>query len=566
MTLARPTVRRFLIILAALLLASASLPRAGAAEPLRVRIDQAIAAKAPVVAPRSSDAEFVRRVWLDLAGRVPPVAETKAFLADTAPDKRAKLIDRLIDSPDFARRMMYVFDVMLNERRDGNSVPYAEWLEYLRSSFAARKPYNELVGEILASDGVVNRPAGRFYLERGDVNVLTRDVSRLFFGMDTQCCQCHDHPLVDSYRQTHYYGIYAFLNRSFVFNDPAKKMVVFAEKGDGDVAFKSVFDSSVDEKDFKPRLPNDAPLETEPALAKGEEYFVKPADNKVRPIPKYSRREQLARLAAAGQNAMFNKNIANRLWALMMGRGLVHPVEWHHEGNPPSHPELLEDLAGEFVAMKYDVASFLKELALSETYQRASEIPAGMTPEQAAPQLFAVAALKPLSSEQLTWSLMEAAGLVEAQRNAQSARFVNDRRLVDAFSLDEKRQRQRAEMIEQAVYASLQGNVNAFVPLYGGAEGEPEQDFQATVHQALFLSNGPVVRGWLTNLAGRVQAIGDLRSAADELYLSILSRPPTEEERFEAVEYLLRRAPDRNTGAQEIAWALMASAEFRFNH
>ncbi len=198
-------------------------------------------------------------------------------------------------------------------------------------------------------------------------------MGRLFFGMDLQCAQCHDHPLIADYYEADYYGIYAFLNRSFVFTDAKAKKSYFAEKAEGEVAFKSVFDASVDVKDFRPRLPRDKPV-AEPEFGKNDAYFVKPAKN-VRPVPKFSRRAQLAKLAAEGANRNFRLNIVNRLWALMMGRGLVDPVGLHYEDNPPSHPKLLDTLAEEFAATGFDVKDMLRELALERgvsTLQRHS--------------------------------------------------------------------------------------------------------------------------------------------------------------------------------------------------
>jgi hypothetical protein len=539
-----------------------------AAEPLHIRIDGHIEKRLDFPpAPPAGDAEFVRRVYLDLAGRIPSVAQTKEFLADSSADKRARLIDRLLDSPDYARRMQQVFDIWLLERRPENAIPPAEWQAYLRQSFAENKPYNVLAREILAADGVENRPAVKFYLARsGETNVLTRDVGRLFLGMDVQCAQCHDHPLIEDYSQTDYYGIYAYLNRSFIFTDPKEKKAYFAEKAEGEVAFKSVFNPSVNEQNFRPRLRTGQILQ-EPVLPKGDEYFVPPAKaNNVRPIPRFSRRQQLAIAATNGTNAYFNANIANRLWHLMMGRGLVHPPGLHHAENPPTHPELLEELAREFVATKFDVKALLRELALSKTYQRSSEVPQGMTAQQSAPGRYAVALLRPLSPEQMAWSLMEAAGMCDTQRAAGAAQLNADPRLRDMVAVSAKARYLRDRQVEEKAYTALAGNVPPFVNLYGGNAGEPEQDFQASVHQALFVANGPTIRTWLATLAGRLQAVTNPRVAADELYLAALSRLPSDEERAEVIEYLVRRTDNRAAGIQEIAWALVASAEFRFNH
>jgi len=544
--------------------------RATAGEPLHVRIDKAITAAlaGQPVAQRAGDEEFVRRVYLDLVGRIPSLAEVQEFLQDSAENKRASLIDRLLDSPEHARRMQHVFDVMLMERRGGNAVPEDEWRQYLYDSFTNNKPYNELAREILSADGVDYRPPARFYLDRGgDPDILTRDVGRLFFGMDLQCAQCHDHPLIGDYHQTLYYGIYAFLNRSFVFTDVQKK-AFFAEKAEGEVAFKSVFDPNVDEKDFKPRLPGGVMIE-EPTFAKDEAYIVAPAKN-VRPVPKYSRRQQLAKVATDGTSHQFNRNIANRLWYVMMGRGLFHPLDLDHGDNPPSHPELLDLLAEEFAAAGYDVKFLLRELALTETYQRSSLVPEGMTDEQAAPERFAVALLKPLSPEQLSMSMMEATGVLQRERTSKSAKIDQDPKLKDLLDTDPKRQQLRAAMLEQAVYAAVKGNIQQFIGMFGSAPGEPELDFQATVHQALFFNNGGLLNSWLSTQAGglvdRVLKQEDPQAAVETLYLAVLSRLPDETERSEAIEYLTRDPQARTQAIQQMAWALLTSSEFRFNH
>ncbi|MBI3875842.1 MAG: DUF1549 domain-containing protein, partial [Verrucomicrobia bacterium] len=136
----------------------------------------------------------MRRVHLDLIGRIPSADEARAFFADVSPDKRAKLVDRLLASPGHARQMATVFDVMLMERRPEKSVKAAEWQQWLFNSFATNKPYNELAREILAADGSDEklRVASRFYLDRdAEQNLLARDTGRIFFGKDLACAQCH---------------------------------------------------------------------------------------------------------------------------------------------------------------------------------------------------------------------------------------------------------------------------------------------------------------------------------------------------------------------------------------
>lgn len=520
---------------------------AAAEQPLHERIDQLIAArlKAVLMAAPTSDSEFLRRVYLDLTGTIPTAEDARAFLKDPSPTKRQQLIDRLLTSPEHARHLQNVFDVLLMERRPDKNVSRAQWQEYLRTAFAENRPWDEVVREILAADGADAklRPAAKFYLDRdGEPNQLTRDIGRLFLGVNLQCAQCHDHPVVEDYKQDHYYGLFAFLNRSFLFADP-KRQQIFAEKAEGEVSFQSVFDPAKTTKNTGPRL-FDRPAVTEPKFDKGQEYEVAPGKN-VRPVPKFSRRAQLAPQLTSPENRPFRRNIANRLWAMMMGRGLVHPLDLDHSANPPSHPELLDLLSDEFAALKFDIRAFLRQLALTQTYQRSSELPNGV--KEVPADSFAVANLKSLSPEQLAWSLMQATGLTDAERK----------------SLGTKAS-------EQAVYSKLAGNVTAFITTFGAQAGQPEESFQATLDQALFLANGKVVREWLAprdgNLTFRLAQLRDSGAVAEELYLSVLTRLPTPEERSEAAAFVKASENDRALAVSELVWALLASAEFRFNH
>lgn len=355
-----------------------------AQEPLHTRLDQLVDSNlVGPLAPVASDGEFLRRVTLDLTGTIPTSAEARAFLDDPAPNKRELLVDRLLASPRFPIHMATVFDIMLMERRPDKHVPTPEWQKYLQESFEKNKPYDQLAREILSADGTdpATRPAAKFFLDRdAEPHSSTRDLGRMFFGMDLQCAQCHDHPLVDHYLQSDYYGLYAFVNRTQLFTDAAQKKSFLAETSDGDASYKSVFTG--DAASTRPQLPGTMEID-EPRHRQGEDYVTAPAAN-VRAVPKYSRRAKLAELATNGSNRPFNINIANRLWAHMMGRGLVHPVDLHHPANPPSHPAALELLTNEFVAQKYNVKWVLRELALTRTYQRSIDPPADATPQVAA--------------------------------------------------------------------------------------------------------------------------------------------------------------------------------------
>jgi hypothetical protein len=355
----------------------------GPGEPLHLRINRLMDVDriGPPIAP-ASDSEFLRRVSLDLTGMPPSAGELRAFVADMAADKRARAIDRLLESPLFTRHWATTLDVMLMERRPFEQVKADEWQAYILDAARRNRPFDELVGELLRQDGgdLKRRAPARFYLDRESApNGIARDVGRIFFGRDLQCAQCHNHPLVEDYRQSDYQGLLAFFSpgSELIKMEGMKKTTFFPETAAKDVAFDSVFVKD-DHHLTGPRLPG-GPERAEPASPPGDEYKVKPAGY-VLPVPRHSRRAMLTSLIVGGGNRAFNENLANRLWAMMMGRGLVHPVDLHHPANPPSHPDLLSMLGQEIVALKFDVKPFLRELALTKAYQRSMDLPEDLSP------------------------------------------------------------------------------------------------------------------------------------------------------------------------------------------
>jgi Protein of unknown function (DUF1549)/Protein of unknown function (DUF1553) len=354
-------------------------PAASPAKPLHELIDQRLAKIAGFEPVRCSDSDFLRRVSLDLTGMPPTADEARAFLADTAADKRQRIVDRLFASPHFARHLATTLDLWLMERRANTHVSADEWRAWLLKCVRENKPWNVLIREILQADGEdpAQRPAARFALDRAsEPNLLTRDVGRIVFGRDMQCAQCHDHPIVDDYLQSDYHGLLAFWAPSYplVRTVGDKQITVQAERAGTDLTFESVFVKVP--RRTSARVPEGTLIE-EPFLLPGDEYHVAPADN-VKSVPKFSRRVKLAELVTDGSNAAFNRNIVNRLWAHMFGRGLVHPSDLHHPNNPPADPELLQLLAERFVAMNFDTRGFLREIALSGAYQRPFDLPSDL--------------------------------------------------------------------------------------------------------------------------------------------------------------------------------------------
>lgn len=342
---------------------------------LHDRIDQLVdAAAIGPLAPSCSDADFLRRISLDLTGVIPSSDRVRAFLADSSSEKRRQLIDELLAGPEFVRHMTVQFSVWLLERRSNGNIGVEDWERYLFRTIDEGASLEQLFRELISEDGTdpARRPAANFILSRdAETNAVTRAVGRLVFGMDLQCAQCHDHPLVSDYYQEDYYGLYAFLHRTNLFTDKTSKQVQLAEKAAGEASFKSVFTGNSRDKTV-PRLPKGVALPHEPRFREGEEYQVKPANN-VRPVPHFSRRQALASMLAESRH--FQRNIANRVWAQMFGRGIVHPVDLHHSANPPVNPALLKHLAEALQANGFQLRPLLRGIALSRAYQRACEVP-----------------------------------------------------------------------------------------------------------------------------------------------------------------------------------------------
>lgn len=538
--------------------------------PLANLIDQHIsaglAARGITPAEIASDAEFLRRVTLDLTGRIPDAITTRDFLKSLDPQKREHQIDQLLSSDRFASHLATVFDVTLMERRPDKYVTTSEWRSYLEQSFDDNKPLDVLVAEILGADGVNAelRPAARFYLDRAvEKDVLVRDIGRLFLGVDLQCAQCHDHPDIDDYRHQHYHGLSVFVAGSKTFRQPDGKFVL-QEVVLREVEFASVFDPE-NTRSTGPGL-LDRRLEI-PDFPEGEEYVEKPSRT-VRSVPKFSLRQLLADELPTSRTPQFARNLANRLWAMMMGRGLVHPLDMHHSANPPSHPELLAALSDRLVQDNYDTRTFLRGIALSDSYQRSSLIPAGISSEEIPDDSFAIATMKGLSPEQLFESVLvatQAQAILVKQIDDALAEEARENEGADAPALETD-----ADGIAKARQKQRDAKVSEFIQVFGSVPGQPEGEFSASLPQALFLANSETVSDWvparLGNLTERLLALDDTTRIADELLLSVLSRKPTANERQLVHELLEDSNQDRSKAMAALVWSLLASAEFRLNH
>ncbi len=505
----------------------------------------------------ADDYVFARRVFLDLTGRIPTAADLARFVTSEQTGKREILVDRLLNSPEYARHMQYTFDVMFMERLPKKHIAPADFQTYLRQAFAANKPYDQLASEILSADGAVAelRAASRFLLDREIKREETvRAIGRVFLGRDLQCAQCHNHPNVDDYLQQHYYGVAAFLQRSYLFTDPSTKVVSIGDKTEGDVKFTSVFTGEEDVT--QPRILSLPEIQDPEQDA--EPYEVEP-DSKNRGIPKYARRLQLAPAMTSADNVAFRQNITNRIWAMLMGQGFVEPLDMFHEGNAATHPDLLREIADDLMNHGYDVKYLVKEIVLSETYQRVSEFTDSDTAD--GNRLYLNASIKPLSPEQFAWSLLQAVGLIEKTRASVVAAAVKENAGFDTGS------EEGLVLIEEKIHAALQPQVDIIVKVF--AASNPASRFDASANHALYLLNGPEVATWLTVgqdlLLDRLLATTEDQQLVEDAFLAIYSRRPEQAEAKLAMEFIQTDGSSREETVRELLRTLLCSAEFRFN-
>lgn len=502
--------------------------RAGAAPPteaeMAVRIDARLAqqwSSANVTpAALAEDAEFLRRAWLDLCGIIPPLNDSDAlcgvrgFLAATNSDKRLQLIERLLAKPQHATHFANVWkNILLPQDSDvqrlGGDAGFQAWL---RGQFADNVSYDVLVADLIQAKGQANQsgPALFYTALQLKPEELAASTSRAFLGTQIQCAQCHDHPF-DHWKKADFWGYAAFFAQLQQPSARPQQVVQVADLATGEVTLP-------DSKDpVKPRYLG------------GEETA--DGDGK-------TRRARLAQWLTKPENPFVARAAVNRVWALLFGRGLVHPVDDLGSHNATIHEDLLSELADYLVRTGYDLNCLIRTLARTNAYQLSSRSSPGADEQ---PELFARMAIKSLTAEQLYDCLLEAT------------------------------RRRQAPTLQQPQFVGFQaGDVarQAFLTRFR-APTQGATDYEGGIPQALTLMNGANIRQ-ATDLrqSDLLLALDAPFFTTDErvevLFLSTLSRLPRSEEQTKFAAYVQQAGNRQALG--DVLWALLNSAEFMLNH
>jgi hypothetical protein len=469
-------------------------------------VDKAVAAKCQesgiALSPQTTDAEFLRRVHLDLVGHIPTLERTRSFLASTEPDKRAKLVDELLASSDYGQHMADIWQALLLSKNSvARRLDTEVFVDWLAESFNKNQSWDNLVREIITAKGAQDKnPATTFWLSQVSVDNMTDTVCKVFLGVQLQCAQCHNHPFT-GWKQDEYWGLAAFFLN-----------VKAAPPGNKQTTSPVVSEGKFVRKKNNP-LPESAKVGS---------------SSEIRPV--------LADWLCAETNPYLARSMVNRLWAQMFSRGLVHPIDNIHDGNPASHPELLEDLTRRFKDGKYDVKAFLRGLCLSETYQRSSKPVEGN--KDAVVDSYARMPMKVLTPEQLYDSLLLVLGSPERGAKARKA--------------------------DTTPVKGAKGPRAQFVAFFSGEEGADATEYQVGIPQALQLMNATRTNapGIAVKLTGGAT---DPAKALESLYLATLNRKPTSSELAMARDHS-KKASNARQAASDVLWALINSSEFTTNH
>jgi len=473
-----------------------------------------------------SDQDFVRRAYLDLCGILPTPTEVNAFLAAKETGKRAKLIDNLLERPEYADFWTLKWlDVLRSNRKVVQLKGIYVYQHWLREHLVRNTGFDEVVRELLTSSGsTFANPAANYYRVARDPQNLAETTAQLFFGIRMQCSKCHNHPF-ERWTQDDYYSLAAFFARVRHKKDPTEvgpmpqtvvAEIIYSDRG-GEVT------QPRSGKVMAPKFMGGAV----PAIPPGQD-----------------RRQVLADWITSAENPFFPRSMVNRIWYHLNGKGIVDPVDDFRDSNPSANDELLDALARDFVASKFDVKHLIKVIMTSRTYQLSAQATAFNKDDN---KYFSHAVTRLLTAEQLLDAICQVTEVAE--------KFPGLPAGTRAIQLPD-------------------GEVNhPFLKTFGQPARELacecEREGDSNLAQALQLINGPTVNEKLRNPSNR---IGWLLAAKTpdqdilaDLYLSTLSRSPTPTDVKVALEHV-NRSPDKRKAWEDVHWALLNAKEFLFRH
>ena len=467
--------------------------------------------------PAAGDSDFLRRVFLDVIGTLPTAEEARNFLKDEHPDRRSRLVERLLARPEFADFWALKWSDVLRVDRQalGHKQAYA-YYRWIRDSLAANVPYDRFCRAVIAAEGpLTEAPAASFYKVVTKPGEMGGTLSQVFLGVRIDCAQCHHHPF-DRWSQTDYFGMQAFFTQvSFKTAAGAESLVAgnsapTTHPRTGESVFAHV-------------------LATTPPLAE----------------PEGDRRKLLADWMTSPENPWFARNLVNRTWAHFLGRGIVEPVDDVRLTNPPTNPELLDALARSFVDSRFDFKQLIRTITASRVYQASTITNATNERDD---QNYARALLRSVEAEVLLDAVCHVTGVPEKFQGMPAGC--------------------------RAIQLWDSQTPHYFLKLFGRPTRttacECERTKDPSVAQVLHILNSSELHAKLSHAGGRIArltaAISDDGKLTEELYLTFYSRFPTETESRTAVGYLAARHENRRQAAEDIAWSMLNTTEFVFNH
>ena len=469
-----------------------------------------------------SDEDFVRRAHIDIAGVYPEPKDIRSFVADKNPKKRDALVDSLLLRKEFTELWVMKWAELLQIRSglNNNRPPFYKnallYYNWLSENIAKNRPINEIAIELLsATGGTVSTPSVNYYQMELDPLKVTENIAQVFMGMRIQCAQCHNHPF-DRWTMSDYYGFQSFFMQiGRKQTDDPQEVIVYNSKG-GEA--RHFLTGAV----------------MKPKFLGGEEPEIKPGQD---------RRRVMAEWLASPRNPYFARNIANIIWTHFTGVGVVDPVDDVRITNPPSNPELMDELAKKLTEYNYDLRKIVRDITTSMTYQRTS--------------------------------LVNETNAGDKRNYSHSyVRRVKAEVLLDAISAitETPNKFQGLPLGARAVQIADGAVSNYFLTTFGRAKRESvcscEVKMEPTLSQALHLMNGDAINDRIKQGGVVAKMINDKktdREIVDDLYLRCFSRLPNEKEWTSIQRAIAEAADNRKVALEDLFWALLNSKEFFFN-